>query len=145
MGAISQTNVNFVGSHCGVSIGEDGPSQMGLEDLAMFRAVPGSTVFYPCDAVSCERAVELAANTKGICYLRINRPATKILYANNTKFQVSKYIHSIKLYCLTLQGEVIVMDRALCGCVYLYPLPQLLQIRKSASHNPRVGCHMSIS
>lgn len=47
MGAISQTNINLVGSHCGVSIGEDGPSQMGLEDLALFRTVPGSTVFYP--------------------------------------------------------------------------------------------------
>lgn len=50
MGAISQTNVNFVGSHCGVSIGEDGPSQMGLEDVALFRTIPGSSVFYPSDA-----------------------------------------------------------------------------------------------
>lgn len=89
MGAISQTNVNFAGSHCGVSIGEDGPSQMGLEDLAMFRSVPGCTVFYPSDAVSCERAVELAANTKGMCYIRLNRPATAVLYANNDTFQVS--------------------------------------------------------
>lgn len=88
MGAISQTNVNFVGSHCGVSIGEDGPSQMGLEDIAMFRSVPGSTVFYPGDAVSCERAVEIAANTKGICFIRVNRPATAILYANDETFQV---------------------------------------------------------
>lgn len=91
MGAISQTNVNLVGSHCGVSIGkftaracswtmkqteqasltdhmlplgEDGPSQMALEDLAMFRAIPTCTVFYPSDAVSAERAVELSANTK---------------------------------------------------------------------------------
>lgn len=89
MGAISQTNVNFVGSHCGVSIGEDGPSQMGLEDLAMFRSIPGSTVFYPSDAVSCERAVELAANTKGICYIRVNRPATANMYPNDRKFHVS--------------------------------------------------------
>uniref|UniRef100_H3DQS7 Transketolase-like pyrimidine-binding domain-containing protein n=1 Tax=Tetraodon nigroviridis TaxID=99883 RepID=H3DQS7_TETNG len=64
MGAISQSNVNLVGSHCGVSIGEDGPSQMALEDLAMFRAIPTCTVFYPSDAVSTERAVELSANTK---------------------------------------------------------------------------------
>uniref|UniRef100_A0A3Q4GKB4 Transketolase-like pyrimidine-binding domain-containing protein n=1 Tax=Neolamprologus brichardi TaxID=32507 RepID=A0A3Q4GKB4_NEOBR len=64
MGAISQTNVNLVGSHCGVSIGEDGPSQMALEDLAMFRAIPTCTVFYPSDAVSTERAVELSSNTK---------------------------------------------------------------------------------
>lgn len=90
MGAISQTNVNFVGSHCGVSIGEDGPSQMGLEDIAMFRTIPGSTVFYPSDAVSCERAVELAANTKGVCFIRTSRPNTAVLYGNEHKFQVGK-------------------------------------------------------
>ncbi|XP_066586108.1 transketolase-like protein 2 isoform X1 [Prorops nasuta] len=90
MGAISQTNVNFVGSHCGVSIGEDGPSQMGLEDIAMFRSIPGSTVFYPSDAVSTERAVELAANTKGICFIRTSRPATAVLYENEEPFAIGK-------------------------------------------------------
>lgn len=90
MGAISQTNVNFVGSHCGVSIGEDGPSQMGLEDIALFRTIPGSTVFYPSDAVSTERAVELAANTKGVCFIRTSRPNTAVLYENNEPFQVGK-------------------------------------------------------
>ncbi|XP_067615806.1 transketolase-like protein 2 [Eurosta solidaginis] len=90
MGAISQTNVNFVGSHCGVSIGEDGPSQMGLEDIALFRAIPGSTVFYPADAVSCERAVELAANTKGVCFIRTSRPNTAVIYNNNEVLQVGK-------------------------------------------------------
>lgn len=90
MGAISQTNVNFVGSHCGVSIGEDGPSQMALEDLAMFRSVPGSTVFYPCDAVSTERAVELAANTKGICFIRTSRPNTPVIYKNDEPLAVGK-------------------------------------------------------
>ncbi|XP_011686755.1 PREDICTED: transketolase-like protein 2 isoform X2 [Wasmannia auropunctata] len=90
MGAISQTNVNFVGSHCGVSIGEDGPSQMGLEDIALFRAIPGSTVFYPSDAVSTERAVELAANTKGICFIRTSRPATAVLYKNDEPLAIGK-------------------------------------------------------
>lgn len=90
MGAISQTNVNFVGSHCGVSIGEDGPSQMGLEDIAMFRAVPGSTIFYPSDAVSTERATELAANTKGICFIRTSRPATAVLYKNDEPLAIGK-------------------------------------------------------
>lgn len=90
MGAISQSNVNFVGSHCGVSIGEDGPSQMGLEDLALFRSIPGSTVFYPSDAVSTERAVELAANTKGICYIRTSRPNTEIIYSNEEEFTIGK-------------------------------------------------------
>lgn len=89
MGAISQSNVNFCGSHCGVSIGEDGASQMALEDISMFRSIPGSTVFYPADAVSAERAVELAANTKGITFIRSNRPPTTIIYPNDHVFQVS--------------------------------------------------------
>lgn len=98
MGAISQTNVNFVGSHCGVSIGEDGPSQMGLEDIALFRTIPGCSVFYPADAVSCERAVELAANTKGVCFIRTSRPNTAIIYGNNDKFEVSfRRFHEISV------------------------------------------------
>lgn len=90
MGAISQTNINCVGSHAGISIGEDGPSQMALEDLAMFRAIPGATVFYPSDAVSCERACELAANTKGICFIRTSRPNTTVIYDNQHVFTVGK-------------------------------------------------------
>jgi len=90
MGAISQTNLNFCGSHCGVSIGEDGPSQMALEDLAMFRAIPTATVFYPSDATSTERAVELAANTKGICFIRSSRPNVDVLYDASEKFEVGK-------------------------------------------------------
>lgn len=88
MGAISQTNANFCGSHAGISIGEDGPSQMALEDIAMFRAVQGSTVFYPSDGVSMERAVELAANTKGCCFIRSSRPATEVVHDNNEEFKV---------------------------------------------------------
>merc|ERR1712123_229889 len=90
MGVISQTNLNVVGSHCGVSIGEDGPSQMALEDIAMFRSLPGCTVFYPSDAVSAERAVELAANTRGICFVRVSRPATPVIYNNQEQFSVGK-------------------------------------------------------
>lgn len=95
MGAVSQTNLNFCGSHAGCSIGEDGPSQMGLEDLAMFRSVPGSTIFYPSDAVSTERAVELAANTKGICFIRTSRPNTPVIYKNNQVFEIGK-AHVVK-------------------------------------------------
>ncbi|XP_043563987.1 transketolase-like isoform X1 [Chiloscyllium plagiosum] len=90
MAAISESNINLVGSHCGVSIGEDGPSQMGLEDLALFRAIPTATIFYPSDAVSTERAVELAANTKGICFIRTTRPETTIIYKNTEMFEVGK-------------------------------------------------------
>jgi len=90
MGVISQTNLNVIGSHCGVSIGEDGPSQMALEDIAMFRSLPGCTLFYPSDAVSTERAVELAANTRGICFVRVSRPATAVIYGNEEQFQIGK-------------------------------------------------------
>merc|ERR1712080_215301 len=90
MGVISQTNLNVMGSHCGVSIGEDGPSQMALEDLAMFQSLPGCTVFYPSDAVAMERAVELAANTRGVTFLRAGRPAVPVLYNNDETFQVGK-------------------------------------------------------
>jgi transketolase len=76
------------GSHAGVSIGEDGPSQMGLEDLALFRALPASTVFYPGDAVSAERLTELAARTEGIVYLRASRPKLPLLYPNDEPFEV---------------------------------------------------------
>jgi len=90
MGAISQTNINCAGSHAGVSIGEDGPSQMALEDISMFRTIPGATVFYPSDAVSAENAVEIAANTKGICFIRTSRPNTAVIYENNHVFQIGK-------------------------------------------------------
>lgn len=90
MGAISFANVKCVGSHVGVSIGEDGTSQMGLEEIALFRTLPGSTVFYPSDATSCERACVLAANTTGICYIRTSRPETTILYDKNEEFKVGQ-------------------------------------------------------
>ncbi|XP_064473208.1 transketolase-like isoform X2 [Ornithodoros turicata] len=90
MGAISQANIKCVGSHAGVSIGEDGPSQMALEDLAMFRTIPNSVVFYPSDAVSCERACELAANYRGITFIRTSRPETPILYKNDEHFEIGK-------------------------------------------------------
>jgi transketolase len=88
MAAVSRANLKLMGSHAGVSIGEDGPSQMGLEDLAMMRAIFGSTVFYPSDAVSMERLTELAVATPGIVYLRGTRPKTPVLYDNREEFVV---------------------------------------------------------
>jgi transketolase len=88
MAGVSQSNIKFVGSHCGVSIGEDGPSQMGLEDIAMFRPVPGSVVLYPSDAVSAERLVAEAAKMHGLCYIRTTRPKTPVLYANDERFPI---------------------------------------------------------
>ena len=78
----------FCGSHAGVSVGEDGPSQMGLADLAMLRAVNGSVVLYPCDAVSAERLTEAAAQAEGIVYLRTARPKTEVIYADDEEFHV---------------------------------------------------------
>ncbi|MEX2382571.1 MAG: transketolase [Opitutales bacterium] len=87
MAGISRANVKFCGSHVGVSIGEDGPSQMGLEDLALFRAVPGSTVLYPADGFAAERCVELAAKQEGIVYIRTARPGTPLLYSADYQFK----------------------------------------------------------
>jgi transketolase len=88
MAAISRSNINLCGSHCGVSIGEDGPSQMGLEDLAMFRAIPGATVLYPADAVCAERLTTEMARRQGICYLRTSRPKTAVIYGAEETFPV---------------------------------------------------------
>jgi transketolase len=88
MAGVSQSNVKFCGSHAGISIGEDGPSQMGLEDLAMFRPIPGSVILYPSDAVSAERVVMEAARHRGICYIRMSRPKTAILYSNDEQFPI---------------------------------------------------------
>ncbi len=80
MAAYSFSNIKLCGSHVGVSIGEDGPSQMGLEDLAIFRPVPGCAVLYPSDAFSAEACVETAANHPGMVYIRTTRPATPLVY-----------------------------------------------------------------
>jgi transketolase len=88
MAAISRANLKIAGSHCGVSIGEDGPSQMGLEDLAMMRAVPDAVVLYPADAVSTERLVEAMAPEPGIHYLRLTRPKVPVLYDANESFPI---------------------------------------------------------
>jgi len=87
MAGVSHLNIKLAGSHAGVSIGEDGPSQMALEDLAIMRAVPNCTVFYPCDAVSTERLMAVAANTPGPAYLRLSRPKTPILYPADATFR----------------------------------------------------------
>ena len=88
MGAYSKANIIVNGSHAGVSIGEDGTSQMGLEDISLFRSIHESTVLYPSDAVATERLVELALAQKGIVYIRTSRPETEILYSTDEKFEI---------------------------------------------------------
>jgi transketolase len=127
MGIISQTNINVAGSHCGISIGEDGPSQMALEDIAMFRTLPGATVFYPSDAVACERAVELAANQKGLCYIRLSRPATEIFYDNNEKFEVGK----AKIVFKSVYDKVLVIA---AGITLSQAIPAIQNLAKKGIH-----------
>jgi transketolase len=88
MAAISNVGIKLAGSHAGVSIGEDGPSQMALEDLAMCRAQPNMTVLYPCDAVSTEKLMALMAYHPGPAYLRTSRPKTKVIYPNDETFRI---------------------------------------------------------
>ncbi len=88
MSAISFSNVKFAGSHAGVSIGEDGPSQMALEDLSMMRSVHGCAVLYPCDAVSTQRLVVEMAKHNGLAYMRTSRPKTPVIYGPDEQFPI---------------------------------------------------------
>ena len=88
MAAVSRASIRLCGSHAGVSIGEDGPSQMGLEDLAAFRAVHSSTVLYPSDANQTVRLVEQMADLDGIAYLRTHRGALPVIYGPDESFEV---------------------------------------------------------
>jgi transketolase len=88
MAAISQANIRLSGSHAGVSIGEDGPSQMALEDLAAFRAVHGSTVLYPSDANQTAKLVAAMADLDGISFIRTTRGATPVIYGADEEFPV---------------------------------------------------------
>ena len=89
MAAVGQAKLRLIGSHAGVSIGQDGPSQMGLEDIAMMRCLPESVVLYPCDAVSTYKLVEQMANYEGgISYMRTTRMATPVMYDNAESFPI---------------------------------------------------------
>ncbi|HEV8516551.1 MAG TPA: transketolase [Candidatus Limnocylindrales bacterium] len=90
MAAISRANIRLSGSHAGVSIGEDGPSQMALEDLAAFRAVHGSTVLYPCDANQTAKLVEAMADRQGIVFLRTTRGKTPVIYGPDESFEIGR-------------------------------------------------------
>ncbi len=88
MSQYSQANIKFIGCHAGVSVGEDGPSQMGLEDIAIFRSILESAVLYSADAVSTEKLVEEAAKYQGIVYIRTTRPETPIIYNEDETFPI---------------------------------------------------------
>ncbi len=88
MGMYSMANIKFAGSHVGISIGPDGPSQMGLEDIPMFLSLPKASVLYPCDAVSAENLLNEMSKIKGISYLRTTREKTPVIYQNSEKFPI---------------------------------------------------------
>ncbi|HSR69660.1 MAG TPA: transketolase [Acidobacteriota bacterium] len=117
MGAVSRANMKICGSHAGASIGEDGPSQMGLEDLAMMRAIAGSTVLYPSDGVCAENCVRLAAEREGIVYIRTTRPKTPLLYPNDEDFWVggSKVLRSSDNDQATLVAAGITLHESLAA------------------------------
>jgi len=115
MAAISNVNVKLAGSHAGVSIGEDGPSQMALEDLAMCRTQPNCTVLYPSDAVSTERLVALMAYHPGLAYMRTSRPKTPVIYSNDETFTIggSKVLRESESDVATVIGAGVTLFEAL--------------------------------
>ncbi|WRZ89594.1 transketolase [Streptomyces sp. NBC_01007] len=117
MASISGSGINLVGSHAGVSIGRDGPSQMGLEDLAMFRAVYGSTVLYPCDANQTAKLVATMADLEGIRYLRTSRGDSPVIYSATEEFPVggSKVLRASAGDRLTLVAAGVTVHEALAA------------------------------
>jgi transketolase len=115
MAAISGSNIKLVGTHVGVSIGEDGPSQMGLEDIAMMAAQPGVTVLYPSDATCTYRLVEMAAKHKGMVYIRAGRPKSLVLYGPDETFQIggSKVLRQSASDALTIVAAGVTLFEAL--------------------------------
>jgi transketolase len=117
MGAISQADIRLVGSHAGVSIGEDGPSQMALEDLAAFRAISGSTVLYPSDPNQTAQLVEQMADREGIVYMRTTREALPALYSPDERFSIggSRVIRSSDDDDVTIVAAGITLHEALAA------------------------------
>jgi transketolase len=115
MAQYNQANIKFAGSHAGVSIGQDGPSQMGLEDIALFRTLPDSVVLHPCDAPSTEKLVEHMARHEGLCYLRTMRNATPVIYDPDERFPIggSKTLRQSDADRVTVVGAGITVHEAL--------------------------------
>jgi transketolase len=114
---ISRSNVKFCGSHSGVSIGEDGPSQMALEDLALFRAIPGCAVLYPADGVATDASVRLAAAHYGPAFVRTTRMKTPAIYPPGEPFQVGglKVVRESAADRITVVGAGITLHEALAA------------------------------
>lgn len=111
MAQYSNANLKIVGSHVGVSIGQDGPSQMGLEDLAMMRSILKSTVFYPADSNSAKKLIKIMAENQGLFYLRVTRGKTKILYAESEVFKIGgSKIHKIDSKISNKKSKIMILS-----------------------------------
>ena len=117
MAAVSQANLRLAGSHCGVEIGQDGPSQMGLEDIAMIRSVHGSTVLYPCDPNQAAKLTRIMADTPGIVFLRTTRGAYPTIYGPSEQFKVggSKVVRQSPKDRVTLVGAGVTLHNCLAA------------------------------
>jgi len=115
MAQYSNANIKFVGSHGGVSIGQDGPSQMGLEEIAMFRTILNSVVLYPSDAVSTVKLLEQAAKYDGMVYLQTTRMKTPVIYKNTDQFKIggSQTVKQSNNDVITVVGAGVTLHEAL--------------------------------
>ena len=134
MAGISKANIKFVGSHAGISIGEDGPSQMALEDFAMFGAIPESVIIHPSDAASTARLIPCLLLHQGISYLRTLRPKTPVLYDKDEEFQVggSKILKKSEKDLLTV---------AACGITVYEALKAYEELKKEGISIRIVDCY----
>ncbi len=138
MACISGLNVKLAGSHAGISIGEDGPSQMGLEDIAMMRAQPNMTVVYPSDGVSTERLMEAIAYRHGPAYIRTTRPKTEVLYSATEPFEIggSKVLRKSERDAVTVVAAGITVYEALKAYEELKAAGLLLRVIDAYSVQP---------
>jgi len=127
MSGITHANIKMCGSHCGISIGKDGPSHMAVEDIAVMRCFPDSVVLFPSDAVSVEYAVEAVTNYKGICYIRTAREATPILYDNEEEFHIGK----CKVWADHADSEICLVSGGVC-------FPEALQAAKALEEELKI-------
>ncbi len=138
MAAVSRANIRLVGSHAGVSIGQDGPSQMALEDLSMMRAVFGSTVLYPSDPNQTAQLVAQMADHGGIVYMRTTREALPVLYSPDEQFTVggSKVVHQSDKDRLTVVAAGITLHEALSAYDQLKDQGILIRVIDAYSVKP---------
>lgn len=134
MARVSEANIKFVGSHVGVSIGEDGPSQMGLEDIALFGAFPDTVIFQPADAASTVKLVSLMINHHGFVYMRTLRPKTSVLYDVAQEFKIGGS-------CILRQSENDVLTIAASGITVFEALKASDELRKEGISVRVIDCY----